>query len=153
MLIDILGLSIDEVNYPLKKSNESDTYKINEAFNLFGLKEELAIIKTINKLIHHIKIIYKKEDTQFLFENLLNSYGNPTHFYDLNNFEEKMLEGEFTSWNIKTLISISYENKDINFRNNNIWRFENYVISLQNFSTIQDFGENYVYLTFTRVVK
>ncbi len=153
MLTDILGYSIEEVNYPLKKSNESNTYTIREVLNLFGLKEEFAVIETIHNLVHNIKITYKKEDTQVLFKNLVNFYGSPTHFYDLNNFKEKIMEGEITSWNIKTLVSISYENRDVNFANNNVWRFENYVINLQNFPTIQDFGENYVNLIFTRVVR
>jgi len=146
MITNFLNQPISEINYNLKSN--FNTHFIQESINLFDIKEKMTILETIDNFVHQIKFVFEKSEQKKVFENLIKIYGNPTHFYDEENFTEKELNGDFTSWNIKTLNQIPYNSNKIEFSNNNIWKTKKHVVNLLKFSTIRGFEGEYTYLNF-----
>ena len=149
MITDCLNKPISEIKYNFK--SQSDIHLISEPINLFDIKEKMLVFETINDIIFRIKFVYEKSMQKIIQQKIERKYGKPTYFYDVEKYEERELSGDFTNWNIKKWKLIPYEKKELNFAENNVWKTENFLVKLLNFSTIRGFNGDYVYLNFTQL--
>ncbi|MBV8325498.1 hypothetical protein [Chryseobacterium sp.] len=149
MLSAILGLPIKKVHYRLKRNRATNLYIFKQLLNLFEIEEEFAVIEPVRDLVHQIKVIYPKEKRDALYNALIHEYGNPTHYYYLNEYTGKKADGK----QIKTITLHSYKDTEIDHMKNNVWRFEKYAVNLQDLVTMGSPEEEYTYLTYTKIIK